>query len=202
VTAEATRARLLAATIAAIDEGGEAAVSVEEIARAAGVTAPTIYNHFRNRDGLIAEAQAERFDRRLTEDFGILSAWVEHVTTREEFLEVTEAIFAYLLDDERKQWRLDRISAIGAAVGRPALSQIVALKFDRIVEQFASAMSPLQARGLIRADVDLPTYAAWFTGAVTGRIFIEFGPTSIDGEAWNRVFREAALAVVLPPETD
>jgi AcrR family transcriptional regulator len=201
VSADATRARLLEAAIAAIDEGGEAAVSVEEIARAAGVTAPTIYNHFRNRDGLIAEAQAVRFDHRLTEDFGILGAWIEHVTTREQFLEVSEAIFSYLLDAERRDWRLDRISAIGSAVGRPALAAIVAAKFDHIVEQFSTAMRPLQDRGLIRPEVDLVAYAAWFAGAVTGRIFIELGPTSVDADAWDRVFREAALAVVLPPET-
>lgn len=200
MTAEATRARLLAATIAAIDEGGEAAVSVEEIARVAGVTAPTIYNHFRNRDGLIAEAQAERFDRRLASDFGLLAGWVETVTTQEQFLEVTEAIFAYLLDAERRQWRMDRITAVGAAVGRPQLAEIVAEKFEGIVEQFATAMQPLQERGFIRPDLDLATFAAWFSGAVTGRLFIELGPTRVDGAAWDRMFRDAALSLVLPPE--
>jgi AcrR family transcriptional regulator len=53
------RTELLDAAISAIRELGPAA-TMEQLARAGGVTKPILYRHFRDRDGLIA-AIAERF---------------------------------------------------------------------------------------------------------------------------------------------
>ena len=201
MSAEATRDRLLAATIAAIDAGGEAAVSVDAIAKVAGVTAPTIYNHFRNREALIAAAQTERFDRRLEEDFGVITAAAESISTREEFNRITDLVFEFILDPERTAWRRNRISAVGASAGRPELAASITEKFVEIADRFAEVMEPLQAKGFVRSDLDLRAFAAWFIGSVTGRIFIELSENDIDTAAWDRVFREAVLAVALAPDT-
>ena len=201
MTADDTRSRLLDATIAAIDAGGEAAVSVDDIAKAAGVTAPTIYNHFRNRNGLIAEAQAMRFDRQIGRDFAAISEAVSKIETREDLIAVTDLLMDFMLSPERAAMRMDRVSAFGSAVGRPDLADAVTAKFVAICENFGTVLRPLQERGLIRADIDLTAFGAWFTGAVTGRIFVEYQPTPIDTEAWNRIFRDAVLGAVLPPES-
>jgi len=200
MSAEATRDRLLHATIEAIDAGGEAAVSVDAVAKAAGVTAPTIYNYFRNREGLIAAAQAERFDRRLDEDFAAIIAVVEAIATREDFVRVTDLVFEFMLDPERSEWRRNRISAVGAAAGRSGLTTAINQKFMDVTSRFAATMEPLQAKGFIRSDLDLVAFGAWFIGAVTGRIYIELGETDVDTAAWDRIFREAVLAVALAPE--
>ena len=44
-----------------IDAGGEAAVCVNHITKAAGVAPPVLYNHFDSRDGLVIAAQIERY---------------------------------------------------------------------------------------------------------------------------------------------
>lgn len=201
MSAEATRDRLLAATIAAIDAGGEAAVSVDAIAKVAGVTAPTIYNHFRNREALIAAAQTERFDRRLEDDFGVITAAAESISTREEFNRITDLVFEFMLDPERAAWRRNRISAVGASAGRPELAAAITEKFVEIAGRFAEVMEPMQAKGFVRSDLDLRAFSAWFIGSVTGRIFIELSENDIDTAAWDRVFREAVLAVALAPDT-
>jgi AcrR family transcriptional regulator len=193
-----TRTRLLEATIAAIDAGGEAAVNVEDIARSAHVTAPTIYNHFRNRDALIAAAQAERFDRQLNDDFADMGTIIAAVETREQLLELADLMLAAFIDPARAGFRLDRVSALGAAIGRPELAAVMSQKFVQICIRFAGYIQPLQEKGLLRADLDLAAFSAWFVGMVTGRLFIEVQPTPIDSAAWDAIARRAVLAAVLP----
>ena len=202
MSAEATRDRLLEATIDAIDAGGEAAVSVDEIAKTAGVTAPTIYNHFRNRDGLIAAAQAERFDRWIGEDFDTLSSVIDGIRTREQLVEILGFLLGAFVDPERSNLRVRRVSALGSAIGRPELKAIVIEKFVELCTRMAEVIRPLQERGIIRPDLDLLTFSAWFTGAVTGRVFIELGDTPIDPVVWDRLLTEAVAALVLAPESD
>ena len=57
------REQLLDAALAVIDEGGYGAVSMESIARAAGVTKPVVYDRFANLGELLA-ALLEREERR------------------------------------------------------------------------------------------------------------------------------------------
>ena len=195
-----TRDRLLQATIAIIEEHGEAAVSVDAVGKAAGVTAPTIYNYFRNRDALVAEAQAVRFDDRVAEDFANLASVVDTIRTREQFVEITAWMLQAFTSPDRSALRMSRIGAIGASVGRPELRHEVAGRFTALCEQLADVMRPLQERGIIRADLDLLAFSAWFTGAVTGRLFIELGDTPVDAEAWDRVMLDSVLHVLLGPE--
>lgn len=54
--AQETRAKLLAETLALMDEGGLEAVKARELARRTGVSVGTIYNVFGTLDGLLAEA--------------------------------------------------------------------------------------------------------------------------------------------------
>lgn len=54
--AQETRDKLLAETLALMDEGGLEAVKARELARRTGVSVGTIYNLHGNLDGLVAEA--------------------------------------------------------------------------------------------------------------------------------------------------
>ena len=195
-----TRDRLLQATIAIIEEHGEAAVSVDAVGKAAGVTAPTIYNYFRNRDALVAAAQAVRFDDRLAEDFAAFATVVDSIHTREQFVEITTWLLQAFSNPERAALRMNRIGALGAVVGRAELQQEVVARFTALCSQLADVIRPLQDRGIVRADLDLLAFSAWFTGAITGRLFIELGETAIDAAAWDRVMLDSVLHLLLGPE--
>lgn len=56
-----TRGTILAAALKVLEEGGEAQFSTRAVQAIANVTAPTIYHHFRNADGLLSAAIAEAF---------------------------------------------------------------------------------------------------------------------------------------------
>src|SRR5919199_4438777 len=64
--AEERREQLLDATKAIVDERGFHAVSIEAVARAAGITRPVVYGHFRDLPGLL-EALVEREGARALE---------------------------------------------------------------------------------------------------------------------------------------
>lgn len=56
-----TRDTLLHATLKLLDEEGEAHFSTRKICAIANVTAPTLYHHYGNADGLLSAAIAEAF---------------------------------------------------------------------------------------------------------------------------------------------
>jgi AcrR family transcriptional regulator len=56
-----TRNNLLAAALKVLEEEGEAQFSTRAICAIANVTAPTLYHHFSNADGLLSAAIAEAF---------------------------------------------------------------------------------------------------------------------------------------------
>jgi AcrR family transcriptional regulator len=65
-----TREAILAAAEAILARGGEDALSIRELCARVGVTAPTIYHHFGDKEGLVAEAVDAcfaEFDRALAD---------------------------------------------------------------------------------------------------------------------------------------
>jgi AcrR family transcriptional regulator len=64
-----SRAALIAAAIALVDERDVADISVTDLAGRAGLTRMTFYQHFADRDALLQAAGVERFESALV-DFG------------------------------------------------------------------------------------------------------------------------------------
>jgi AcrR family transcriptional regulator len=56
-----TRDTILAAALQVLEEGGASQFSTRTVCDLAGVTAPTLYHHFGNADGLLSAAMAEVF---------------------------------------------------------------------------------------------------------------------------------------------
>lgn len=56
-----TRSILLAAALKILEEEGEAKFSTRAVCAIANVTAPTLYHHYGNADGLLSAAMAEAF---------------------------------------------------------------------------------------------------------------------------------------------
>ena len=60
------------------------------------------------------------------------------------------------VDPARATMRLDRVSALGAAVGRPELADVMSQKFVQLCIRFAGTIQPLQERGLDKLAETLP----------------------------------------------
>lgn len=61
------RSRILASASALVAEVGVDGMSIRDVCKAAGVTAPTVYHHFGDRKGLLDAVAADGFDRYLAE---------------------------------------------------------------------------------------------------------------------------------------
>jgi len=198
-----TPQRLLERAIEVLDEQGESGIKLREIAEHCGVTTPIVYRHFGNREELIIAAHAERYLRTWQQitDPDVLE--LADCTTVEQVREVLNRILDDTFLPERHVRRTTRREILGASVNRPALQTAINGAHNRIRIQIGEAIRTLQARGLMRADIDADAAVLWYTGQIDGRGIVEMAEDAgwVDLEAWNRVCRQATLFMMLGDTT-
>ncbi len=173
--------------IGIINEHGEAAVRIGDVARETGASTSSIYHYFNSRDGLIAAAEVERYSRTLE----AFANWTEpqfaQVTSKEQFRDLVLATHRATYAPDRSSQRMTRLNAVGSALGRPLLMEKLAAVQDGIVVRYAEMFREPQERGWIRSDVAPIVLSAWTLGHLLGRVLIELGETSVVEEEWNRI---------------
>ena len=188
--------RLLAATMAAIDAGGEGNVKVQDIADAAGVQIPILYRKYGSRDGLIQAAHMARLSAQLERDISDLTAAMDSVRTLEEFKALLEVMIVALCSPNRAEARMKRINVLGSSYGRPAMAKAIADAQHHAIKHIAGAFRHAQEKGWLREGLDLEALAAWVAGTTLGRVVIEVGNARIDEEAWDAIYGDALRHVL------
>ena len=154
------RVRILQVARSAFVERGFAAVSMQEIADAAGLTKAAIYYHFRDKQELfeaVVMAEMERLHQGVAEQLAAgppLRAQLERVTAFA--LSVTRGDRLRLIEDAHRYCVKERMLAMREQIETP---------FSLLREAFAAA----QARGEMR-DCDLDLVVNLFVGMVEGQI--------------------------------
>ena len=188
--------RLLELAIQTIDESGEPGIRVNQLAESAGVSIPTLYHHFGSREGLIEEAQVERFIRALRRDADALVQQLGKCKTKAELMNAIHQLFKNCKAKGRALTRWQRMNALGATYARPTLAERVVSSHDEVVTNIALALLPFQRKGFIRQDIDLRAVVAWYNGALLGKNLVQISESAIDLAEWDRVFDEAVFAVL------
>ena len=187
---------LLELAIQTIDESGEPGIRVNQLAESAGVSIPTLYHHFGSREGLIEEAQVERFIRALRRDADALVQQLGKCKTKAELMNAIHQLFKNRKAKGRALTRWQRMNALGATYARPTLAERVVSSHDEVVTNIALALLPFQRKGFIRQDIDLRAVVAWYNGALLGKNLVQISESAIDLAEWDRVFDEAVFAVL------
>lgn len=195
-----TEQKILDEAIRVIEARGENAIRVQEIESAVDVTAPSIYHFFGNREGLIAEAQAERLHRSFEEFHSTMVSALSTMTTREEVRAGLHALLTAVYAPGRVAARERRLYALGSAEGRPELAVRLGEVSRDYLRRAAALMVPLQEKGLIRADLDLEAFQFWLSGQILGRVFIELGLEPAPTPAWDAISEEAIAYLLLGAE--
>lgn len=195
--AQSSREKILELAIDAINEGGEAAVRVNDIAALAGVTVPTLYRYFGSRDGLVVAAQTQRFRLTQNVDTGIFATALSKVKTPEQFRKAILKELPLHFEEDRFELRQVRLNALGSAANRPDLKAAIAQVQFEGASGLAAALKPYQDRGWIRKDVDLLALAYFYMGQILGRSLIEMGDNPVNVKKWNQISIEAIISVVL-----
>lgn len=183
--------RLLEAAIVAVNENGEASVRIDDLLNEVGVTAPTLYHHFGNREGLMLEVQAERFSRVMRADFPKFIEAVNNSKNEKDLRAAVRLAFTLRDDPARLMIRFQRLNALGAAYARPELAARMVTIHDELAKEVAAAMQPFQDKGILRKDIDLAMLVAWYNGAVVGKLLVDMAPSSLDTKQWAAIMSDA-----------
>ena len=190
------REKILELAIKAIDNAGEQAIRTNALAFEAGTTPPTLYHYFQSREGLIEEAQVERFVRSISVDIDILVSQLKKAKTKEELLRDIGELFARRDSAERALLRWRRVNAVGATFARPSLAKRIAEAHNELITRAALALTPFQRQGIIRQDIDLRAVVAWYNGAVMSKALVSLPGSDVDEEQWERTMNEAVLHIL------
>lgn len=195
-----TETKILDEAIRIIETSGEASLRVHDIETAVGVTAPSIYHFFGSREGLVAEAQAERLLRSFQRFDPVIEEAVASVTSRESAREAVRVLLTLIYDPSRTVERQRRLFAIGSAEGRPELAKRVNEITRFYLNETTERLRPLQERGVIRPELDLEAFTYWFAGQILGRVYVEVGAESTLFPQWDEISIDAVVYLLLGPE--
>ncbi|MCF2530923.1 TetR/AcrR family transcriptional regulator [Yinghuangia soli] len=161
------RDAIIAAALAVFAEEGYSAASVDAIAARAGVSKPTIYNHFGNKERLFLAVVAGTLPTAFSHLTGPVAELRECTDLREGFLKLGRAMAEAVTDDEVMRLRrlvigeVDRFPQLGdlwLRLGPAWFNTEVVAAFADLVEQGRLRMDDLDvaARQLTALTVGVP----------------------------------------------
>ena len=181
-----TRERILRRAIEMVEQGGEAAIRVNDIAAECDVSITSLYHYFGNRDRLIEAVQAARYADFSTRDLDSFAALVSKCRSANGFKKlVTDTLGVIFSDPQRAELRHKRLEILGSAAHRPNLARALGNSQMEYNKRLGQILVPAQLEGWIRSDIDVEVLASFFMGIMNARVVIEVGDQDIDDNAWN-----------------
>ena len=195
-----TRERLLKATAATIDKGGEGAVRIRDLTKSCNITAPSIYHFFGSREGLIDAAQAFRFSRGQLQLGDAFASAIHQCKNKTQFVELAHRFLATMFSLDRRAVRNTRLNVLGNAVNRPDLSKELARVQEESNKVVGEALRYAQSKGWVRDDFNDEMLAAWLVGMVNSRRLIEMSGTHPLGDEWDVIAKRSICMTIGIPE--
>lgn len=198
---EATRARLVEATIELLNRGGNHSLRLADVAKETGVAVSTIYAHFRDRTDLVAAARLAQFRAHADEALRAVDVALDHTTDQQSLAGLLLWPTLLAPDDEGSRTRRwDRIEAIADARHIPELAE----QIEQLQSTFTRRATELTRRAqeleLIDPDLD-PAALALFTQVM--RLGLTLWDLSGDArptpEAWVKVIEHFAASIAVAP---
>jgi AcrR family transcriptional regulator len=168
---------MLEAAIRVIEDGGEQSLRTRVIADAVGVTEPSLFHFFGNREGLIEAAQAERYRRAQLEMFVPFRDAILACTTKRDFVKTVKEGLRWTEEPKRIQARQLRVEVLASAYSRPKLAEQVKEAQRECLTPLIEGLEFARSKKWIPADIDTEAVAFWHIGQITGRVFAE-----VDGD--------------------
>ena len=192
---EQRQAKLLDCAIAAIEEGGEAGLRVQEVAREAGLSVSAIYHRFGSRQGLVEAAQERRFISTWSDIVRRDLTGLEMIITTAKDQDQLRSMLSKMGDNvagaERAPGRVKRMTIIGSAVTQPGLRQIIADFYRDYGAAVANLHHKAMHEGLFRADFNPELVGAWLHAQLFGRVTGDIGHPLVSEGPTNSIRRKA-----------
>jgi AcrR family transcriptional regulator len=203
-TLHPTKQAILQVAIQELNEQGQGGFRISHVIEQSNSSFSSLYHHFGSREGLLREANAERFVWSAEANRKNLAPFAEaalQCTTTEEVLDLGVMLILQIAHHPFvRQSSRQRIEVLGFALTDPELLDIVTPREKESFDFLSSIISGLQRRGLIRQDLNIESYVAWLTGMHAGRLLMEIDPTfSPAASTWDKC---AILATLQPLTLD
>ncbi|MFM8236766.1 MAG: TetR/AcrR family transcriptional regulator [Actinomycetota bacterium] len=193
-----TRARILDAAVAVLNDDGFDRFSVQRVLERAEVSRATLYNHYADVDTLIEAALAATFGQELRQNRDALSRLVE---TAPDLIGFRAAFrtFVDALGRIPATVRFRRTHTLALTANRPALAAAISAAQDEITAAYEAAIRDAQARGFIRTEFDPHTLAVLVQSLGIGRIVDDTSTDSIGNERWAEMYFDVIDRIALVP---
>lgn len=159
--AQSTIDRIIAATVASIEVGGEPSLRVNDIARHSDVSVATLYHYFGDREGLVVAARLQQYVGSTGLYFDDFARAADSVSSAAEFAAMVRMFFERSIADDNRSIRFLRAEIIGSSRTRPEL----AVSLQQIQENHVAQLTAVFERALGRGFI---------TSAITPRDLAEF----------------------------
>ena len=190
---------ILAEARAMIEESGDNAFRVTDLATRCNVAIGLLYHYFKDRDGLIAAVRESQFLAHIESDVAMLSNIVSHEGDLDAVLKILVDDFCDPRSTQRNEFRLDRMDALVAARHNPDLLKRLTEAESRLSSEIVATVQQAKLDGLVDPAVDDKALAFMLEviplGTALSNVYGEYMP---EPEAW-RALLTRMLVSLLPP---
>lgn len=191
------RTRILDAAITHIESAGERSLRLRNVAAEVGLTEPSLYHYFSNREDLIVAAQGRRIRTNLALTIDPFIAAVWKCTNREQFLEAMIGVYQHSYHESRVSVRAVRAEIVGNAHRRESLRDQVKSALDESLADAIKCLDHAQQSGWLRPDFDTSAFAMFNLSLISSLVFPEiYGETPLLNN-WKKIALEAVTALVM-----
>lgn len=168
-----TRDHIIEVAAAIIDEHGESAVRIRDLAAQVGITQPSLYHHFANREAVLEAAHLHRFISKQSFHVNKFLADTQQCNSVEDFQIVVSNFFDFAQTDASRPIREARVTVMAGALRRPSLMHAVAENLEAMTKIMVEALTIARDKKWIAQDVDLTAFTYWLNGELTVLVFAE-----------------------------
>lgn len=180
-----------------IDERGEAALRVTELAERCGVAPSVLYHHFRDRDDIVAAVRVAEFTARVEADSAQIGEMALSPDNLAQILSVLVDDMADPLNEERRQYRHERMQALVAARLNPDLQERLTEAQAQLSHVIIGAVQQAQSAGLLDESLDARAMAFLFEVIPLGTALATvYGDNLPSAEAWHDVLMRVITALM------
>lgn len=180
-----------------IDERGEAALRVTELAERCGVAPSVLYHHFRDRDDIVAAVRVAEFTARVEADSAQIGEMALSPDNLAQILSVLVDDMADPLNEERRQYRHERMQALVAARLNPDLQERLTEAQAQLSHVIIGAVQQAQSAGLLDESLDAKAMAFLFEVIPLGTALATvYGDNLPSAEAWHDVLMRVITALM------
>jgi len=178
---------ILAAAREIIDERGENAMRVADVADRAGLAIGLLYHYFKDRVDLVAAVREAQFLARIEADIVIITKLVKPESMGDVLRTIVDD-FSEPRSVERKEFRLDRAEALVSARYNPELTARLTKAQGRLASEIQKAVERAKADGLLATNVDTKALAFFLEVVPLGTVLANvYGENLPESKEWRRL---------------